>query len=230
MMSDSAPQGLAVEDVCKEFETPTEPLVVLRNIRLHLAKGESLAILGPSGSGKSTLLQLIGTLDRPTSGSIALGGVNPFLLDENALAHYRNNQIGFVFQDHHLLPQCTLLENTLIPALAFGRPDANDRQRALELLDRVGLADRHQHRPAECSGGERQRAALARGLMMKPSLLLADEPTGNLDRRSAEQVATLLLEIQKEQHTILLLATHSQELAEKMQQQMQLIDGRLEPN
>jgi len=230
MMSDSAPKGLVVEDVCKEFETPTVPLVVLRSIRLNLKKGEGLAILGPSGSGKSTLLQLVGTLDRPTSGSITLGGVNPFLLDENALSRYRNRQIGFVFQDHHLLPQCTLLENILIPSLALGRPDANDSQRALELLERVGLADRHQHRPAECSGGESQRAALARGLMMKPSLLLADEPTGNLDRRSAEQVATLLLDIQKEQRTILLLATHSQELAEKMQQQMHLIDGRLEPH
>jgi len=222
------PEGLSVRDLCKEYQTPADPLVVLRSIRLELAPGESLAILGPSGSGKSTLLQLIGTLDRPTSGDIELDGVHPFRLDDNALARYRNRQIGFVFQEHHLLPQCTLLENTLLPVLATGKPNTSEIQRAVDLLDRVGLATRQQHRPAECSGGERQRAALARSLMMKPRLLLADEPTGNLDRQAADQVARLMLEIQQEQQTILLLATHNRELAEKMQQRAQLIDGRLE--
>ena len=200
----------------------------MRDIGIELAHGESLAVLGPSGSGKSTLLHLIGTLDAPTSGSIQLGGVDPFSLDQQALADYRNQKVGFVFQEHYLLPQCTLLENVLLPTLALGKPQTADIGRAQDLLDRVGLADRHQHRPAECSGGERQRAALARALMMQPQLLLADEPTGNLDRQTADQVADLMLEVQRDENTILMLATHSRALAEKMQRTAELVDGRLQ--
>ena len=220
--------GLRVQNLSKEYQTPAEPLVVLQDIDLELGQGESLAILGPSGSGKSTLLHLIGTLDEPTSGNIELSGIDPFSLDEQDLAHYRNHKIGFVFQEHYLLPQCTLLENILLPTLATGNPQESANARAHDLLQRVGLADRHQHRPAECSGGERQRAALARALMMQPQLLLADEPTGNLDRQTAEQVADLMLEVQRDENTTLMLATHSRPLAEKMQRTAELVDGRLQ--
>ena len=220
--------GLRVQNLSKEYQTPAEPLVVLQDIDLELGQGESLAILGPSGSGKSTLLHLIGTLDEPTSGNIELSGIDPFSLDEQDLAHYRNHKIGFVFQEHYLLPQCTLLENILLPTLATGNPRASANARAHDLLQRVGLADRHQHRPAECSGGERQRAALARALIMQPQVLLADEPTGNLDRQTADQVADLMLEVQRDENTILMLATHSRALAEKMQRTAELVDGRLQ--
>ena len=220
--------GLRVQNLSKEYQTPAEPLVVLQDIDLELGQGESLAILGPSGSGKSTLLHLIGTLDEPTSGNIELSGIDPFSLDEQDLAHYRNHKIGFVFQEHYLLPQCTLLENILLPTLATGNPQASANARAHDLLQRVGLADRHQHRPAECSGGERQRAALARALIMQPQVLLADEPTGNLDRQTADQVADLMLEVQRDENTILMLATHSRALAEKMQRTAELVDGRLQ--
>ncbi len=229
-MSFPTHDGLRVRNLSKDFSTPAEPLVVLQEIDFDLEKGESLAILGPSGSGKSTLLHLIGTLDKPTSGTIELGGVNPFSLEERELADYRNHQIGFVFQEHYLLPQCTLLENILLPTLATGNSEEADKARAHDLLNRVGLANRQQHHPAECSGGERQRAALARGLIMRPRLLLADEPTGNLDRQTADQVAELMLEVQSEEKTILLLATHSRPLAEKMRRTAELVDGRLKYN
>ena len=227
-MNDPSPDSLIVQQLCKEYPTPAEPLVVLRNIEIELSQGQSLAVLGPSGSGKSTLLHLIGTLDAPTSGKIRLGGVDPFSLDPQVLAHYRNQKIGFVFQEHYLLPQCTLLENVLLPTLALGKPQTAATARAQDLLDRVGLADRQRHHPSECSGGERQRAAMARAMMMKPTLLLADEPTGNLDRQTADQVAELLLDVQRQEGTILLLATHSQALAEKMQRSAELVDGCLQ--
>ena len=153
-MNDPAPENLIVQQLCKEYPTPAEPLVVLRDIEMELHQGESLAVLGPSGSGKSTLLHLIGTLDAPSSGKIQLGGVDPSSLEQQALALYRNQKIGFVFQEHYLLPQCTLLENVLLPTLALGKPQANDIGRAQDLLDRVGLADRQGHHPGECSGGE----------------------------------------------------------------------------
>ncbi len=229
-MTSNLHDGLHVQKLSKEYETPAEPLVVLEGIETQLQQGESLAILGPSGSGKSTLLHLIGTLDEPTSGSIKLNGVNPFSLKEHDLAHYRNHNIGFVFQAHYLLSHYTLFENVLLPALATGKPEDASIERAHDLLQRVGLADRAQHRPAECSGGEQQRAAFARALMMRPQLLLADEPTGNLDRKTANQIAELMLELQSEEKTILMLATHSQSLAEKMQQTAKLIDGSLQYN
>src|SRR5207253_4264054 len=175
--------------------------------------GENAAILGPSGSGKSTLLSILGTLEPPTSGSVFLAGKNPFALDEAELAAFRRESIGFVFQDHHLLPQCTVLENVLVPFLADGSATQDDVQRAADLLGRVGLAERLTHRPAELSGGERQRVAIARALVRGPTLLLADEPTGNLDRTTARSIAELLLELQTEQNTILVVVTHSEILA-----------------
>jgi lipoprotein-releasing system ATP-binding protein len=218
---------LTVEHVAKAYPTRSGPLSVLRDISLSLSVGENLAILGPSGSGKSTLLYAIGTLDPPTSGTIALRGQNPYTLPEAALARFRNQHIGFVFQDHHLLPQLTVLENVLIPALADGAPSARHQQRARDLLDRVGLTDRLDHRPAELSGGERGRVAVARALVTGPQLVLADEPTGNLDHTNAMAVARLLLRLQQEEQTMLIVVTHSLELANLLQQRKRLDDGRL---
>lgn len=218
---------LIVEDVAKEYPTRAESLVVLRGVSLSLSAGENLAILGPSGSGKSTLLSIIGTLDRPTRGKVSLAGVDPFSLDEAKLAEFRNHKIGLVFQDHHLLPQCSVLENVLLPAIADGAAKSEDVKRARELLDRVGLGARLEHRPAELSGGERQRAAVARALIRQPTLLLADEPTGNLDRTTATAVGRLLLELQAERQMMLIVVTHSLELADSLSRRMELDEGRL---
>ena len=208
---------LIVDQVTKEYPTRAEPLAVLRGVSLDLERGQNLAIVGPSGSGKSTLLSIIGTLEPPTSGRVLLDGQDPSRLDEPALAAFRNRRIGFVFQDHYLLPQCSVLENVLVPTVAGGatRPEAIDRARLL--LDRVGLAERLEHRPAELSGGERQRAALARALINRPELLLADEPTGNLDRTTADRVGRLLLELQQQEQMMLIVVTHSQRLAAMME-------------
>lgn len=220
---------LSVIDLTKEFPTPAEPVVVLRGVSLELAAGENLAILGPSGSGKSTLLQIIGTLDQPTSGSVRLAGQDPFALDEPGQARFRHHQIGFVFQEHYLLPQCTALENVLVPTLANGAESTDAAARARLLLDRVGLAHRLHHRPAELSGGERQRTAIARALIAGPRLLLADEPTGNLDRATAASVADLLLELHSTEGTMLVVVTHSQELASRLQRRAEIDAGRLVP-
>jgi len=219
---------LNVVNVTKEYPTRAEPLVVLRGCSLELSAGENAAILGPSGSGKSTLLYAIGTLDRPTAGRITLDGVDPFSLSEPELANFRNRQIGFVFQDHHLLPQCTVLENVLIPTLADASVTSEMVQRAERLLDRVGLSARREHRPAELSGGERQRVAIARALVHKPALLLADEPTGNLDRTTASQIGDLLLELQRDEGTMLLVVTHSMELASRFGRRVELNEGKLQ--
>ena len=219
---------LSVKDITKEFPTRTEPLAVIRGVSLSLSAGENLAILGPSGSGKTTLLMLLGTLDRPTSGSVHLLGQDPFQLEEPVLAAFRNQQIGFIFQDHHLLPQCTALENVLLPTLAEGPSTAEATQRAHQLLDRVGLSDRLLHRPSELSGGQRQRVAVARALIQEPRLLLADEPTGNLDRTTALSVGRLLLELHDEQPFMLVVATHSVELANGLQRRVTLNDGQLQ--
>ncbi len=219
--------ALLVTDVTKEYPTRAEPLRVLRGASCQLERGGNLAILGPSGCGKSTLLHIIGTLDFPTSGHVALDGEDPFALDEPRLAAFRNHKIGFIFQDHHLLPQCSALENVLIPTLADGRPPRECVERGRALLDRVGLADRLEHLPAELSGGERQRVAIARALINRPALLLADEPTGNLDRATAEVVSRLLLELQAQEQTMLVVVTHSLELAGMLQQRLELLDGKL---
>ncbi len=203
---------LVLDRICKEFPTPGEPLKVLEDVSLSLAAGESCAVVGPSGSGKSTLLNVVGTLEPPTSGTVTLEGVNPAKLDEPSLARFRAEHIGFVFQDHHLLPECTALENVLIPTVAFGRTESADVERAEALLERVGLAERRAHRPSELSGGQRQRVALARSLIRRPTVLLADEPTGNLDHKTALEVAELLCQLQRQEGTILLVATHNPDL------------------
>lgn len=227
MANVSAAAELIVENVVKEYPTPSEPLRVLAGVSLSLASGENLAILGPSGSGKSTLLSILGTLEPPSSGSVRLGGKDPFKLNENELAAFRRDNIGFVFQEHHLLPQCTVLENVLVPFLADGAAAPDDQRRATGLLERVGLAQRLAHRPAELSGGERQRVAIARALVREPLLLLADEPTGNLDRTTAQSIARLLLELQAERNAILVVVTHSDAMAAVLQRSMEIDSGKL---
>ena len=219
--------ALRVAGVHKRYPTPAEPLVVLRGVSLEMARGESLAIVGPSGSGKSTLLNVIGTLDQPSEGTVALGGVDPFALSPHGLARFRAQQIGFVFQDHHLLPQCTAVENVLLPRLALGSVKRDDAERARELLERVGLSNRAAHLPAELSGGERQRVAVARALMNAPSLILADEPTGNLDASSSAAVGELLAAVASEARAILIVVTHSAELARRFGRRMRMADGQL---
>lgn len=217
---------LKIESVTKEYPTRGAPLVVLDQISCEVSRGENLAILGPSGSGKSTFLHVIGTLDRPTDGQVTLGGQDPYALSEPELAAFRNQHIGFVFQDHHLLPQLSVLENVLIPTLAEGRPSAAMQDRARELVQRVGLEPRLDHRPAELSGGERGRVAVARALVCEPELLLADEPTGNLDRDNAQAIGELLVELQETENTMLIVVTHSLELARMMQRRIRLENGR----
>jgi lipoprotein-releasing system ATP-binding protein len=227
MATEPAAAELVVENVVKEYPTPAEPLRILSGVSLSLRRGENVAILGPSGSGKSTLLSILGTLEPPTSGSVRLAGIDPFALDEAKLAAFRRDHIGFVFQEHHLLPQCTVLENVLVPFLADGAATHDDKLRATELLRRVGLAERLTHRPAELSGGERQRVAIARALVRGPTLLLADEPTGNLDRTTARSIADLLLELQAERNAILVVVTHSEALAAALGSRLELDAGRL---
>ncbi len=229
---DLPPMSLQVEQLCKDYPTRSGPLHVLRGISFTLEPGDALAVMGPSGSGKSTLLYILGTLDQPTSGSVRLDGKDPFALSERDLAGFRNHHIGFVFQDHHLLPQCSVLENVLIPTLAASLPLAEQVQAdawARELLERVGLSDRIDHRPAELSGGERQRAAIARALILRPQLLLADEPTGNLDRHSAEKVGELLLDLHRQERNILMVVTHSADLARRFPRCEEMVDGTLAP-
>jgi lipoprotein-releasing system ATP-binding protein len=220
--------SLRIDQLCKEYPTRSGPLSVLRDISFELNHGEALAVMGPSGSGKSTLLHILGTLDQPTSGSVRLEGKDPFALPERELADFRNRHIGFVFQDHHLLPQCSVLENVLIPTLVTRNHQADSLSWARKLLDRVGLSGRLEHRPAELSGGERQRVAVARALIQHPILLLADEPTGNLDRHTAHAVGQLLLELHQQEQTMLVVVTHSLELARNLPQRMEMADGTLQ--
>jgi lipoprotein-releasing system ATP-binding protein len=220
--------SLVVENLRKEYPTRSGPLPVLDGVSLSLAHGEAVAVTGPSGSGKSTLLHIIGTLDRPSAGTVTLDEVNPFALGNAELAAFRNRRIGFVFQDHHLLPQCSVLENVLIPTLVDSRTKPADAEAfARELLERVGLAGRLDHRPAELSGGERQRVAVARALIERPVLLLADEPTGNLDRKTAQAVGELLLELHRQQNAMLVVVTHSAELAKLFPARLEMADGTL---
>ncbi|MGE5191090.1 MAG: ABC transporter ATP-binding protein [Deltaproteobacteria bacterium] len=218
---------LEVANVGKSYPVAGGELSVLSGVNLTLARGQALAITGPSGAGKSTLLYIIGTLETPTSGSVQLLGEDPFSLGGADLARFRNANIGFVFQDHCLLPQCTVLENVLIPTLAGSGADGAAEDRARMLLSRVGLGGRFAHRPAELSGGERQRVAICRALINRPPLLLADEPTGNLDRHTAESVGTLLLELGREENAMLIVVTHSAELAARLPRHCELVDGRL---
>ena len=199
----------------KAYPTPRGPLAVLSDVTFALAPGQAAAVTGPSGSGKSSLLHILGALDTPTTGSVSFFGRDPFQLSPAAVAEFRNAEIGFVFQDHCLLPQCSVIENVLVPTLvARGNGDgADDLRRARELVAQVGLADRADHRPAELSGGEKQRVAIARALVRRPRLLLCDEPTGNLDQESADVVAALLIDLHRRQQNILIVVTHSERLA-----------------
>lgn len=217
---------LEVKNLSKEYPTPNGTLPILSDISLQFKRGDAVAIMGPSGSGKSTLLYILGALDTPTSGTVTLDGTNPFQLDEKSLAAFRNQHTGFVFQDHCLLPQLTVLENVLTPTLVTETQD-NYPQRAENLIRQVGLTERLTHRPAELSGGEKQRVAIARALIMQPTLLLCDEPTGNLDRNSADTVANLLLELHQKQQTILIVVTHSAELAARFPRRFQMLDKNL---
>ncbi len=222
---------LTVAGVTKVFDSTSQSSSpgVLRGVDLSLEAGESVAIIGPSGSGKSTLLNLIGTLDRPSSGKIVLQGQDLSALQENALAEIRNRRIGFIFQLHHLLPQCTVLDNVLLPTVATRDPVLREGagSRAQELLKRVGLGAHVHARPSTLSGGERQRVAVVRALINRPSLLLADEPTGALDRNSAEMLTQLLLELNREQNLGLIVVTHSLDLARRMKRVLELRDGLL---
>ena len=222
------PSTLDVRQLTKDYTTADGSLSILRSLDLTMQRGEALAITGPSGSGKSTLLYILGALDTPTTGAVTLEGQDPFKLNEAQQAQFRNRQIGFIFQDHHLLPQCSVLENVLIPTLPGAGANAETEARARELLARVGLAERIGHRPAQLSGGERQRVAVCRALINRPALLLADEPTGNLDRSTAEAVGSLLLDLNREQNTLLICVTHSVELAGRFPRHSELKDGRLE--
>jgi lipoprotein-releasing system ATP-binding protein len=217
---------LEVLNITKSYPMPGELLQVLFGVDFCLAAGDSASIVGPSGSGKSSLLYILGALEPPSTGTVLLGGRNPYEMDERTLAAFRNEKIGFVFQDHHLLPQCTVIENVLIPTLV-SKPGAW-QIRALELLEQVGLKNRIHHRPHELSGGEKQRVALARALVLKPELVLCDEPTGNLDRESTETVSNLLHELHEQQKNILIVVTHNQEVAARFVRKYRLSDGRLQ--
>ena len=222
--------ALTVERVSKAYATRSGPLAVLSEVTFTLAPGEALAVMGPSGSGKSTLLNILGTLEAPTGGTVLVDGQNPFALSEPDLAAFRNRHVGFIFQDHHLLPQCSVLENVLVPTLVATDGDrAVFETEARRLLDRVGLSGRLDHRPAELSGGERQRAAIARALIRKPRLLLADEPTGNLDRKTAQGVGELLTELHRQEAATLVVVTHSPDLARLFPRRAEMADGRLAP-
>jgi lipoprotein-releasing system ATP-binding protein len=218
---------LTASGLGKAYPAPQGQVVVLADISVSFSPGDAAAIMGPSGSGKSTLLYILGALEPPTSGSVSLDGKNPFALAAKELAAFRNKEIGFVFQDHCLLPQCSVLENVLIPTLV-GPSDADVPAHARALIDQVGLTGRIDHRPAQLSGGEKQRVALARALMRRPRVLLCDEPTGNLDRASADSVASLLLELQRRQNAVLIVVTHSADLAARFPMRFELLDRQLQ--
>jgi lipoprotein-releasing system ATP-binding protein len=219
---------LVVSNITKTYPTPQGPLPILHDLSFTLARGKAAAITGPSGSGKSTLLYILGALDPPSAGSVTLNGEDPYVLDESRLAAFRNRHVGFVFQDHALLPQCSVLENVLAPTLvAKGRSAREYHQRANALLEAVGLSHRTDHRPAELSGGEKQRVAIARALVGEPTLLLCDEPTGNLDQQNADAVAELLLALHRTQRMVLIVVTHSAQLASRFETRFTLTDGHL---
>jgi lipoprotein-releasing system ATP-binding protein len=217
---------LTVTGVSKDYPAPHGPLRVLSDVTFSLAPGDAAAITGPSGSGKSSLLYMLGALEPPSSGAITLGGRNPFTLKPSELADFRNAEIGFVFQDHCLLPQCTVLENVLIPTLV-ARDASGAADIARGLLDSVGLSARIEHRPGELSGGEKQRVAIARALIRRPKLVLCDEPTGNLDQKSAATVASLLIDLHRQQQNILIVVTHSDRLAALFPIRFEIDGGRV---
>ncbi len=220
------PGKLVVTDLCKTFDGVGDPLQILTGVNLQMERGDAIAVTGPSGSGKSTLLYILGTLDTPTSGSVSILDRDPFALDAKDLSWFRSESVGFIFQDHHLLPQLSVLENVVLPMLVGTGAD-DHVARAKELLERVGLSERLNHRPAKLSGGERQRVAVCRALINQPALVLADEPTGNLDPETAGVIGKLLLEIASEQGAMLVCVTHSRELAGTFPRELKLRSGKL---
>lgn len=216
---------LEVTNVCKDYPTPAGPLTVLTEINLSLAPGDAATIMGPSGTGKSTLLYILGALESPSRGAVTFGGKNVFGMSPAELAKFRGAEIGFVFQDHCLLPQCSVLENVLLPTLV-ALSDKHE-ERARELIKLVGLSERIDHRPAQLSGGEKQRVAIARALIRAPHLVVCDEPTGNLDEATAASVASLLLDLHKQQNNILVVVTHSSRLASQFPIRFELSNKRL---
>jgi len=220
---------LETRALSKTFDHEGRSISVLREIDLVISKGDRIAVVGSSGAGKSTLLHVLGTLDRPSSGTVLFEGDDVFRLKGAKLAAFRNRAIGFMFQFHHLLPEFTALENVMMPALIGRQKAAEAKQDALYWLDAVGLSDRVAHRPGEMSGGEQQRVALARALMTRPALLLADEPTGNLDSKTSEGIHRLFEQINKEHGTAMLVVTHNDALASRMPRRLRMADGRLEP-
>jgi lipoprotein-releasing system ATP-binding protein len=218
---------LEVRNLSKVYSTPGGKIPVLSGISLSLSDGDALSIMGPSGSGKSTLLYILGGLEQPTEGTVGLDGINPYLLDEKGAAEFRNEKIGFVFQDHHLLPQCTVLENVLVPTLV-SRSGRAFGDRARDLIDQVGLSSRLHHLPQALSGGERQRVAVARALIMDPLMVLCDEPTGNLDADSTHAVASLLMEMHRNRKSILIVVTHNLEVAQKFELKYRLAHSSLD--
>ncbi|MCX8042853.1 MAG: ABC transporter ATP-binding protein [Desulfobacterota bacterium] len=226
-VSESNAPLLQVLDVCKVYEHNGSRTEVLRNIRFDVFQGDGLAIIGPSGAGKTTLLNILGTLDRPTQGTVLYRGIDLFSRSHREWAAFRNQKLGFVFQCHHLLPEFTALENTMMPALIAGHSRQQATQRARVLLERIGLGHRLHHLQGELSGGEQQRVAVARALIMEPEILLADEPTGNLDSQTGSQVFDLLLEMNRKHHLTLIVVTHNETFARRMQRVITLIDGKI---
>jgi ABC-type lipoprotein export system ATPase subunit len=223
---------LELKNISKSYESPTgeESRIVLNDLSLQVSQGESIAIVGPSGSGKSTLLNIIGSLDIPSAGEVIIDQQNLADLTESDLSKFRNKKIGFIFQLHHLLPQCTVLENVLIPTLAFKSNESSPMllERAKKLLEKVGIGGQSDHRPGQLSGGEQQRAAVVRALINKPKIILADEPTGSLDQSTADKLGELLVSMKKEENTTLIVVTHSSRLAKHMDKIYHLSQGRLE--
>ena len=222
---------LEVAGVSKQYASPSGPLTILSGITLALEPGANASIVGPSGCGKSTLLHILGALDPPSTGTVSLDGVNPYTLDDRGLAEFRNRKVGFVFQDHHLLPQCSVLENVLVPTLvgSGGTTGSALKARALDLLAQVGLSHRLDHRPAALSGGEKQRVAIARALIQQPRLILCDEPTGNLDQHATEAVTDVLFDLHRRLGTILIVVSHNLELAQRFSARYRLGDAGLLP-
>ncbi|MDP3025147.1 MAG: ABC transporter ATP-binding protein [candidate division Zixibacteria bacterium] len=220
---------LEAKGVFRSFQTGSVILDVLKGVDLEIYQGEIVALIGPSGSGKSTLLHILGALDRPDKGSINLDSVEVFSLNDKELAYLRNRTVGFVFQFHHLLPEFSALENVMLPKLIAGEGIKSIENKAMELLDEVGLKDRKDHKPGELSGGEQQRVAVARALINDPKIVIADEPSGNLDRNTAESLHNLILELNRSRNQTFVLATHNLELAQRANRIFRLKDGQVEP-